>query len=105
MQLLGSKLEIRPLQNPFLLAKGENLDVRILFKGEPLADKLVWAHNIAGAQPVSTLKVSTNANGVARFVLGREGPWQIRLVHLAPCLQWENVDWESYWTSYTFELD
>ncbi len=105
MRLLWSKLEIRPVQNPYLLASGDDLDVRILFDAEPLPDQLVWAHNTDSTRRVTTLKARTNANGVARFRLKQKGLWQIRLVHLIPCSEWDNVDWQSYWASYTFKLE
>ena len=47
----------------------------------------------------------TDARGIARFKLEAEGLWLIRLVHLLPCQECPDVDWESYWASYTFELD
>ena len=41
----------------------------------------------------------------ARFKLERAGFWLIRLVHLYPNSDRADIDWESYWTSFSFEVD
>jgi len=106
MQLvLGENIEILPLQNPYTLPFGDNLDVLILFDGEPLPDKLVWAYSSNEKKGVSLYKTHTNAWGIARFKLDRKGPWLIRLVHMVPCHRWDDVDWESYWGTFSFKVD
>ncbi len=109
-QVIGQKLEILLLQNPYLMDPGDKLQVQILFEGKTLPDKLVTAFNGDGTQLVSTSKVHTNSEGIAEFTLDRAGFWLIRLVHLLPCSEryegdCSDVDWESYWTSYSFQLD
>ena len=109
-QVIGQKLEILLLQNPYLMDPGDDLQVQILFEGKTLADKLVTAFHGDGKQLVSTSTVHTDAQGVAEFTLDRAGFWLIRLVHLLPCSERHEedcsyVDWESYWTSYSFQLD
>ena len=109
-QAIGQKLEILLLQNPYLMDPGDNLQVQILFEGKTLPDKLVTAFNGDGKQLVSTSTMHTNSEGIAEFTLERAGFWLIRLVHLLPCSErydgdCSDVDWESYWTSYSFQLD
>ena len=104
MQLLGPKLDIRLMQDPYLLDPGDELEVKILFDGEPLQGKVVWALCGDGRRLVSESKAYTNQLGIARFKLEREGFWLIRLVHMLPCPE-PDVDWESYWGSYSFNLD
>ncbi|MEE8261484.1 MAG: DUF4198 domain-containing protein [Gammaproteobacteria bacterium] len=109
-RIVGQKLEILLLQNPYLLNPGDYLEVQVLFDAEPLPDQLVTAFHGDGERLVSTSKARTNADGIARFNLDRGGFWLIRLVHLLPCSEGSNadcdyVDWESYWASYSFELD
>ena len=103
-KVVGQKLEILLLQNPYRLDAGDDLEVQVLFDGKPLRDQLVRAFNGDGMRLVSKSKARTNARGIARFNLGKEGFWLIRLVYLMPCPD-PDVDWESYWTSYSFELD
>ncbi len=88
---------------------GDNLQVQILFEGQALAGKLVTAFHGGGKQLVSTSKMHTNSEGIAEFTLDRAGFWLIRLIHLLPCSERHGedcsyVDWESYWTSYSFQL-
>ena len=110
-QVLGQKLEILLLQNPYVLDPGDDLEVQILFDGEPLRDKLVVGYNGDGKGPVSKSRARTNTAGIARFNLDRSGFWLIRLVHLLPCsegsdvVDCSHVDWESYWASFSFKLD
>lgn len=109
-RVLGLKLEIVLLQNPYLLDPGDDLEVQVLFDGKPLADQLLTAFNGDGKRLVSTSKTYTNALGIARFTLDREGFWLIRLIHLTHCseradVDCSDVDWESYWSSYSFEVN
>ena len=109
-KVLGQKLEILLLQNPFLLDLGDELDVQVLFDGKPAPDHLVAAFNGDGERLIAESKTRTNEDGIARFNLEREGFWLIRLIHLLPCSEssggdCEYVDWESHWTSYSFEVD
>ena len=65
-------------------------------------------HNSDGTRPVSEAKARTDARGIARFKLDRKGAWLVRLVHLLACpdpADCDDADWQSYWASYTFELD
>lgn len=103
-QVVGQKIEILLLQNPYLLGSGDDLDVKVLFNGKPLGQKLVWAYNEKGQQLLSQLKKRTNSQGIARFNLKGQGFWLIRCVHLLACAE-PDVDWESYWASYTFRLE
>ena len=103
MLMLPPMLEIRLLQNPYLLNPGDELEAKILFRGEPLPDKAVWAFR-QGRRKITRLKSETDEHGIARFKLAAAGVWLIRLVHMQPC-PLDDVDWESYWGAYTFQLD
>lgn len=110
-QAIGQKLEILLLQNPYLMEPGDSLQVQILFEGKTLTDKRVTALHGDGKQLVSMSTMHTNSEGIAEFTLDRAGFWLIRMVHLLPCSERHEqgdcsyVDWESYWTSYSFQLD
>ncbi len=108
-RVVGQKLEILLLQNPYGLDPGDRLEVQVLFEGEPLAGALVKAHSRAGDGAVSTYAARTGADGIATFDLERAGSWLVRLIHMLPCgeradIDCEDVHWESYWSSYTFEV-
>ena len=108
--VLGQKIEIVLQNNPYQLDPGETLGVKVLFDGKPLADALVKAFNRDAEGHISEYKARTNAEGITQFTLDKPGVWLLRLVRLQPCVErsagdCEGIDWESYWTSYPFELD
>jgi len=103
-KVLGKKAEIVVLNNPYLLKPGEDLKVQVLFDGKPLPNQLVMAINGDGKTSGTTLKARTTSDGIANFKLNQKGTWLIRLVYLRPCPD-PYTDWESFWASYTFELD
>lgn len=105
----GLPIEIVLLQNPYQLSPRENLEAQVLLNGKPLPDKLVLAYVAGNSRGVTEFRSHTDSAGIARFRLDRRGFWLIRLVHLRPCKarfagDCTDVDWESYWASYTFEL-
>jgi uncharacterized GH25 family protein len=110
-RVVGQKLEILLMNNPYTMEPGDYLDVQILFESKPLEGILVTAFNTDGKSPVRNSKVYTDARGYARFELNRPGFWLLHLVHLLPCSEHSDVvscafvDWESYWASYSFQLD
>ncbi|MFQ5823383.1 MAG: DUF4198 domain-containing protein [bacterium] len=103
-KILGQKLEIVLLQNPSASKSGDVIEAQILFEGKPLINKIVMAYNKDMTGKVSKIKAKTDSRGIAKFKLEGEGFWIIRLVHLIPCDNCEKVDWESFWASYSFEL-
>lgn len=113
-RVLGQRMEILLLENPYLLDAGDELPVQVLFQGEPVAGQLVMAYSRErtrnGTDRIASSKARTDASGIVRFSLDRPGSWLLRLVYMRPCAELEpascrDVDWESYWASYTFELD
>ncbi|MDX1501616.1 MAG: DUF4198 domain-containing protein [Thermoanaerobaculia bacterium] len=109
-RVLGQEIEMVLRQNPYRLDPGDELEVGVLLRGEPLAGQTVKAYVAPPGETVIRLEAVTGADGVARFSLERPGLWLLRLVRLVPCSPVSPVDcddnrWESYWSAYTFELD
>ena len=104
-RVLGQKIEILLLQDPYRLDPGDDLEVKVLFDGKPLSDKAVTAYNGDGKDPISKSVARTNDLGVARFRLDEKGFWLIRLVHLMVCEGCPDADWVSHWASFSFQLD
>ncbi len=103
-KILGHKVELVLLQNPFLLKPGETLQVKVIDRGTPLANKLVKAYHGDGNNLVSRQKAYTDADGIASFKLEGKGFWLIRLSHLWHCQDCEKVDWENHYSTYSFVL-
>lgn len=101
-RVLGLPLELVPEADPYSLAPGDELPLRALYLGEPLAGLKVVAMN-AGA-PDAGVSGRTGADGRVRLVLDRPGMWLIKGVHMVPAPPQLHADWESAWASLTFEL-
>jgi len=104
-KVLGHKVELILLQNPFKLKSGESIEVQVLDRGKPLANKLIKALNGDGKKLLSQQKAYTNRNGIASFVVDAKGFWMIRLSHLWRCSECEDVDWENHYSTYSFSLN
>ncbi len=101
----GAQFEIVLLQNPFTLTAGEEQIVQLLFDTRPLAGTTVFALHRGADGALTKLNATTDSRGVARFRLTAPGVWLIRSVYLRPCKGCKDVDWESFWASYSFALE
>ncbi len=107
---LGYPAEFVPLQNPYDLGVGDNLEVKFLRAGQPVANQLVYAsseryhgHDDAGGHTVS-VTTRTNGQGVATIPLSEGGRWFIRTIHMVETTAEPDVDYESNWATLTFEI-
>jgi uncharacterized GH25 family protein len=100
----GAQFEIVLLQNPFTAQPGEEQIAQLLFETKPLAGAAVAALHRAADGTITRLDGVTDARGVVRFTLPVGGTWLIRSVHMRPCKGCKDVDWESFWAAYTFQL-
>lgn len=104
-KVFGLKLEIVLLKNPYELSVGDSIEAKILFDGKPLPDKIVMIYNQDLKEGKFTeQKVKTDKDGIVKFKLTSDGFWLIRLVHLLPCNGCKDVNWESFWASFSFEI-
>lgn len=99
---VGLTLEIVAESDPYALQPGDNLTVRLLYLGRPLAGALVKATD--HERPDEPVAVRTDARGRATLALSRAGTWLIHAVHMVPAKGDARADWESFWASLTFEL-
>ena len=107
---LGYPAEFIPLRNPYELSRGDQLRIRFLRAGEPVADQLVYAsyegyhsHDAAG-EHVEAVTTRTNADGIATIPLNGTGRWYVRTIHMAETNAEPDVDYESNWATLTFEV-
>ena len=107
---LGYPVEFMPLRNPYELGAGDELRVRFLRAGEPVANQLVYAshdghhgHDAAGDH-VEAVTTRTGADGVATIPLSGKGRWYVRTIHMVETTAEADVDYESNWATLTFEV-
>jgi uncharacterized GH25 family protein len=98
----GQRLEIVPLADPLRAGAGDRLDWQITFDQKPLEGVLVKAWHKEGSQ-VSVVRARTDARGQVRLTLPFAGSWLLNSVHMIPGDS-ASVDWESHWSSLTFDL-
>ena len=123
--VLGHRVEIVPLVNPYVINSGQRFRAQILKDGEPLADELVFAThegfyelNANGRyEEIATLR--SDDNGIIELDLAAPGRWYFRFIHLTRLgdaeywysnfLVWLGVEerrisYESLWATLTFEV-
>jgi len=99
---MGLKLEIVPRTNPHVLHPGDKLTVAVFFDGKPLPDVTVVGGR-AGTPP-DRVRVVTGSNGEASLVLEKPGRWYLRALHMIRLAADADAEWESFWTTMTFEV-
>jgi uncharacterized GH25 family protein len=100
----GLWLEILLEASTCSLRAGSSLKVRVLLDGKPFAGK----HLVAGYEGVKGHKypvdVMTDAGGYATVKLDRAGVWFLRAHHIVPTRNDPESDWESAFSTLTFEV-
>lgn len=102
---LGYPAELTPLANPYTMAPGETLMVRATVDGEPVSDQLVLVggRDLKG-QVIPEQESRTDAEGVARIAIDREGQWYVKFIHMVRVDSEPDLDYESKWATLTFEI-
>lgn len=109
--VLGYPIEFVPETNPYDLSIGETLRVKLLYKGQPLANQLVYAGFGAEGHTHSPdseghqhndVKLQTGADGVVALKVDHEGQWFLRTIHMALSNE-PGLTHESNWATLTFE--
>ncbi len=103
-KITGQHFEIVLLQNPYRMHAGGILNAKVLFMGKPLSGKVITARNRTGNENTVFLTSRTDANGICSFKLSRKGEWFIHATQMIPCPDKADSDWESFWASYSFEI-
>ena len=105
-QPIGLELEIVPEKSPENLKPGGAVSLQVLFRGEPAKDLQVeaaWAGIGAGSGKTTVLG-RTDKSGRLVASLPSPGKWRFHTVRMERCEEPSVADWESYWSSLTFEI-
>lgn len=103
---VGLKIEIVPLADPASLKAGQTLPIRLLYNGKPLADTQVEMAVSINPKAVTRTRIAgrTDAKGELKVTDLMEGKVRLHAVTMdrvsAP-----DHDWESFWASFTFEVN
>lgn len=99
----GQRLEITPLTDPLNAAAGDTVRFSLRFEGRPQPGVLVKAWH-RGAQQTTVLRAITDASGTFSLALPFGGVWMLNAVHMVAATDSPDIDWDSFWSSLTFEL-
>lgn len=97
---LGLRLELLAEADPYALAGGGELPVRLLFESEPLAGALIEAYGPDGRHRAAR----SDADGRVAFDLDVPGRWLVTAIHMVAAPEGSGADWESVWASLAFAL-
>ncbi|MEP6607346.1 MAG: DUF4198 domain-containing protein [Burkholderiaceae bacterium] len=99
-QAVGMALEVVPEKDPTTLRAGDDFPVRVLKNGSPLAD---FSLGIVREGHTNRSFKKTDPAGRAVFKLARSGHWMLRGTELRRSNK-PATDWESHFTTLTFEV-
>jgi len=107
----GLPLELVPASAP---GAGADLRLQVLHEGRPLAGALVkaWRTPLSASGLPRTVfardsvdvawQGRSDATGAVTIPLREPGEWLVSTVHMIPCPDRDEADWESTWASLTF---
>lgn len=83
--VIGDTLEIVPVTNPSTVKAGDEMTVRVLFRGQPLTTN-VYATYDGFSREENTYAYYTegHGDGTARVKITHPGLWMVRVQHTAP---------------------
>jgi hypothetical protein len=96
-------LEFIPLSNPSDLHPGHDIQVELLWQGQPLADQLVYVGSPKAEDHHNITQLRTDAEGILTFNITQKGIWYLRTIHLTLSEE-AGLTHESNWATLSFEI-
>ncbi|MCP4727400.1 MAG: DUF4198 domain-containing protein, partial [bacterium] len=112
-KVLGHHIEFIPMSDPADLEEGSRLRLKLLFKGEPLANAVVAAgfagaeghtHAETGVEHSHSGEYKTDSRGFVYIMISEHGKWYVRTTHMVEENENDEYDWHSFWATLTFEV-
>ncbi len=101
--VLGYPVELVPQQNPYKLNKGDSIEILCLKNGVPLAGQVVLAGREEKEKLTLAPELRSDKNGIVKLRLDGPGKWFVKFINMAK-LDDPNLNYESKWTTLTFEM-
>ena len=102
---LGLDVEIVPATDPCNVKVGEEFPVRVLFEGKPLAGVVVATGTKGTYGHEYASHVRTNAKGEATVIFPAAGVWFVRTLHMIPNRDFDDADWQSWFSTLTLAVE
>lgn len=101
---LAYPAEIVPLENPYAVAKGGTLRVRVLVDGQPVVNQLVvFGARTPTGDKVAERSTRSGADGVASIAVTGPGVWYLKFISMRKLTgQPDGITHESKWATLTF---
>ena len=102
--VLGYPAEIVPVENPYRLAAGGTLRVRVLVDGQPVAGQYVtFGARTASGGTIAEQGTRSGADGVAAIPVTSPGVWYVKFINMRKLpKQADGVTHQSKWATLTF---
>lgn len=102
----GMIIELVAMQNPYSLKPGEELNVQLLYHGEPLPDNQIsiFMQDQARTKELIVERVRTDENGQIKFVPEPGLMYLLNSIEIEEINGQGKLSWESFWTSMTFSI-
>ena len=101
--VLGYPVELIPQQNPYKSKKGDTIEILCLKDGKPLAGQVVLAGREESGKLTVAPELRSDKNGIVKLRLDGVGKWYVKFINMAR-LDDPNLNYESKWTTLTFEI-
>ncbi|MEM1122278.1 MAG: DUF4198 domain-containing protein [Bacteroidota bacterium] len=116
--VLDYPIEFVPMTNPYTAKKGGELSCKLLWKGQPLPNHLVYVGSGANGHDHShddghehegedhhhdATQLRTDANGIVTMQLPNEGLWYLRTIYMEQ-VDHSGLTHESNWATLTFQV-
>ncbi len=101
--ILGYPVELVPQQNPYKLKRGDALEILCLKDGKPLAEQVVLAGREEKGKLSPAPELRSDKDGIVKLRLDGAGKWYVKFINMSK-LEDPNLNYESKWTTLTFEL-
>ena len=86
-RVLGQELELVALEDPFTLATGKTLRVRVQLRGKPVTDASVRIlDGVTVMDPKNAKSVPTDSSGIATVPLDRRGLYVLAVEYVSPAV-------------------
>ena len=104
-RVLGQELELVALEDPFAVAVGKALQVRVQLRGKPVTDaKVRILDGVTVMDPKDAKSVPTDSSGVANVPLDRRGLYVLAVEYVTPAVSPVLADRDEFNSTLTFTL-
>jgi nickel transport protein len=105
-RVIGQELELVALEDPFKLAAGKMLRVRVQLRGKPVTDaKVRILDGVTVMDPKDAKSVPADASGVATVPLDRRGLYVLAVEYIAPEISPGLADHDEFNSTLVFTLN